>query len=76
MGYQKNEYDCCVTNKIIDDKQCTILWHAYDLKTSHFDPAMIYSVLADIDAEYEKIAKMNIMQGKVHKYLGMTIDYF
>ena len=62
-------------NKIIDDKQCTILWHVNDLKKSHVDPAVISSVLADIDVEYGKIEKMIITRGKVHKYLRMTIDY-
>ena len=61
-------------NKIVYDKQCTIIWHVDDLKTSHVDPAVISSVLSDIDAEYGKIAKMTITRGKVHKYLGMTID--
>ena len=75
MGYQRNEYDWCVMNKIIDYKQCTLLWHVDDLKTSHVDPVVISSVLSDIDAEYGKIAKMTIMRGKVHKYLSMTIDY-
>ena len=75
MGYQRNEYDWCVMNKIIDNKQCTILWHVDDPKTSHVDPAIVFSVLANIDAEYGKIAKMTITRGKVHKYLGMTIDY-
>ena len=75
MGYQINEYDWCVMNKIIDNKQCTILWHVDDLKTSHVDPVVVSSFLADIDAEYGKIAKMTITRGKVHKYLGMTIDY-
>ena len=42
-------------NKIIDEKQCTILWHVDDLNTSHIDPAVIYSVLSDIDAKYGKI---------------------
>ena len=60
---------------IIDNKQCTILWHVDDLKTSHVDPAFISSVLADIDTEYGNISKMTITRGKVHKYLGMTIDY-
>ena len=59
---------------IIDNKQCTILWHVDDLKTSHVNPAVVSSVLADIDGKYEKIAKMTITRGKVHKYLGMTID--
>ena len=62
-------------NKIIDNKQCTIIWHLDDLKTSHVDLAVVSRVIADIDAEYGKIAKMPITRGKVHKYLGMTIDY-
>ena len=75
MGYQRNEYDWCVMNKIIDNKQCTILWHIDDLKTSHVNPAVVSSALADIDAEYGKISKMTITRGKVHKYLGVTIYY-
>ena len=62
-------------NNIIEKKQCTILWHVYELKASHVEPAVVSSVLADIDAEYGKIAKMTITRGKVNKYLGMTIDY-
>ena len=56
-----------VMNKIIDKKQCTILWHVNDLNKSHVDPAVISSVLVSIDAEYGKILKMTIMRGKVHK---------
>ena len=50
MGYQRNEYDWCVMNKIIDNKQCTIFCHVDDLKTSHVEPAIVSSVLSDIDA--------------------------
>ena len=74
MGYQRNECYWCVMNNIIDNKQCTILWHVNNLKTSHVEPAVVFSVLADIDAEYRKISKMAITRGKVHKYDGMTID--
>ena len=55
MGYQRNEYDWCVMNKIIDDKQCPILWNVDDLNTSHVDPVIVYSVLSYIDAKYGKI---------------------
>ena len=72
--YQRNEYTWCIMNKIIDDKKCTILWHINDLKTSHVDPTIISNILACIDAEYGKIAKMTTTWGKVHKYLGTTID--
>ena len=60
MGYQRNEYNWCVMNNIIDNKQCTILWHVDDLKTSHFEPAVVSSVHTEIDAEYAKISKMTI----------------
>ena len=56
-------------------KQCNILWHVDELKTSDVDLAVVSSVLADNDAEYGKIAKMTITRGKVHKYLGIAIDY-
>ena len=75
MGYQRNEYDWCDINKIIDNKQCATLWHVDDLKISHIDPTVVSIVLADIDAEYGKISKMTITRGKVHRYLGMPIDY-
>ena len=54
-------------NNIIDNKQFTILWHFNYLRTSYVDPAVVSSVLADIDAEYGKIAKMTITRVKVHK---------
>ena len=75
MGYQRNEYDWCVMNKIIDNKQCTMLWHVNDLKKSHVDPAVVSSVISDIDIEYGKISKMTTTRGKVHKYPRMTIYY-
>ena len=56
-------------------QKCTILCNVDDLNTSHVDPAFIYGVLDDIEAKYGKIQKMNITRGKVHKYLGVTIDY-
>ena len=60
-------------NKIIDYKQCTVLWNDNDLKTSHVEPAVFFSILAEIDAEYGRITKMTIMWGNVHRYLRMTI---
>ncbi len=37
-GFVINPYDWCVANKMIDGKQCTILWHVDDLKISHVNP--------------------------------------
>ena len=38
-------------------------------------PCRFSSVLADTEVEYGNIEKITITRGKVHKYLGMTIDY-
>ena len=70
MGYQINEYEWCVMNNIIYDKQFIVLCKVNDPNTSHVDPAVVSSVLADIDAEYSKIVKMTITRGKLYKYLG------
>ena len=34
-GLQINPYKLCVENKIINDKQMTVVWHVDDLKVSH-----------------------------------------
>ena len=75
MGYQINEYDWCVINKIVNDKQFTILWHVGNLKMFHFDSEIFSRVFSDIDTGYGKIVKITIMRGKIHKYLGMNINY-
>ena len=72
MGYNRNEYDWCVMNKIIHDEQFTTLWRDDNLNMSHVDPDIVSSVLVDIDAEYGKIAKMTITQGK---YIQIPWDY-
>jgi len=36
-GFVINPYDWHVANKIINGKQCTVLWHVNDLKVSHMD---------------------------------------
>ena len=74
-GFEANPYDSCVVNKQINGKQCTILWHVDDLKISHVDPEVVTSIIDIIEAEFGKEAPLTKTRGKVHEYLGMTIDY-
>jgi DNA polymerase II large subunit len=52
-----------------------------DLKISHVDPQVVTTILNLLDAKYgqEKVggkrAPLTITSGKIHDYLGMTIDY-
>ena len=42
----------------------------------HVDSNIVSSVISGIEAEHEKTAKMTIGKGKIHKFIGMTIDYY
>ena len=75
MGFEINPYDWCVANKMINGKQCTILWHVGDLKISHVDPEVVTSVIKQLENEFAKNAPLTITRGKVHDYLGMTLDF-
>ena len=75
-----NPYDPCVANRVVDGKQQTVLWHVDDCKISHVDTGVNDKFIDVLREEYESIfedgsGKMKVSRGKVHKYLGMTLDY-
>ncbi len=79
-GYKFNPYDPCVANKMIQGKQMTICFHVDDCKLSHYMPKVMNRMIAYLRSEYESIfedgsGKLTVSRGKVHNYLGMTIDY-
>ena len=75
IGYKVNPYDPCVANKIIDGKQHTILWHVDDVKSSHMDPKVNDKFHEWLQQEYGQIKEITATRGKIHAYLGMTLDY-
>lgn len=74
-GFELNPYDSCVANKMINGKQCTVLFHVDDLKISHVDENVVTSIIKIIDDTYGKYKPLTMTRGKVHEYLGMTIDF-
>ena len=74
-GFAHNPYDSCVMNKVINGKQCTILWHVDDLKISHVDPEVVTEMIELLEGEFGKEAPLTKTRGHVHEYLGMTIDF-
>ena len=80
IGFELNPYDPCVANKMIDGEQMTICFHVDDCKLSHRKPAVMDRMISWLRNEYENIFEdgtgaMAVSRGKVHKYLGMTLDY-
>ena len=62
-------------NKVINGSQCTILWHVDDLKISHADPEVVTEMIDLLEKEFGKEAPLTKTRGKVHEYLGMSIDF-
>jgi hypothetical protein len=79
IGFVINPYDPCVTNKKIEGKQITICFNVDDCKLSHRKTKVMVSMIEYIWQEYESIFEdryvaMTVSRGKIHKYLGMTLD--
>jgi hypothetical protein len=75
-----NPYDPCVANKNIVGEQMTICFHVDECKLSHRKTNVMDSMIEYIWKEYESIfedgsGSMTVSRGKLHKYLGMTLDY-
>jgi hypothetical protein len=75
VGIVANPYDTCVVNKMINGKQLTVAWHVDDLKVSHVDTPVVDNFIDMMEEEYGKEAPLTQSRGKVHDYLGMTLDY-
>ena len=80
QGYIMNPYDPCVWNKVIRGSQITICFHVDDCKVSHKSACAVDDAIKWLRRDYKSIFKdgsesMTVHRGRVHKYLGMTIDY-
>ena len=63
-------------NKTVIGKQCTVLWHIDDLRSSHVNDRMNESVLMGLNKRYGKETPLTVIQGDILPgYLGMTLDY-
>lgn len=72
MGFELNPYDLCVASKMIDGKQCTIVWWVDDNKISHVSPHVVEEIISATEANF---GKMVVTRGDTHTLLGMHI-YF
>ena len=74
-GFVLNPYNACVANKIINGKQCTVVWHVDDLKISHVDPDVMSDIIGKLELEFGKEAPITKFCGKKLEYLGMLLDF-
>ena len=60
-GFKLNPYDKCVANKMINGKQCTIIFYVDDNKISHVDPEVVSDV---IELLKEHFGDLTVKRGK------------
>jgi hypothetical protein len=68
-----------VHNRVVNGKQQTVCFHVDDLKSSG-QAETNDQLVTELRSEYEHIqedgsGKMTVHRGKIHEYLGMTLDY-
>jgi hypothetical protein len=80
IDFTINPYDTCVANKIIEGEQMNICFHVDECKLSHRKKKFMDQIIEYLRQECESIFEdrsgaMTVSRGKIHKYLGMTLDY-
>jgi hypothetical protein len=80
QGFTLNPYDPCVANKTVEGSQLTICFHVDDCKLSHRSPKSVDDIMDWLRQNYESVfedgsGKMKVSRGKIHEYLGMTLDF-
>ena len=74
-GFELNENDLCLMEKEINGSKCSIVWHVDDAKISHKDPNVVSDVISLLNDRYGELQPVTENRGKLHDYLGMTLDY-
>ena len=79
-GFRMNLPDPCVGNKKISGKLCSICFQVDDCNMSYVSAEDVDNIIIWQCQEYEHAftdgsSKMRMSWGKIHKYLGMTLDF-
>ena len=77
IEFERNPYDPCVANRMINNKQHTITWHVDDIKSSHVEPEVNDKFLLWLNKTYgeDGIGNVKATRGKRHDYLAMILDF-
>ena len=74
-GFEMNPYDPCVWNMDLEGFQITVLFRVDDGFVSDKNLVWVMEFLRKLSVIYGNTDSLSITQGKVHHYLGMTIEF-
>ena len=75
VGFHTKSIRKMCSQKNIEGKQCTIIWHVDDLKISHTNKDVVENILKKLNDKFGQESPLTTCRGKVLEYLGMKIDY-
>jgi hypothetical protein len=75
LGFDFNPYDRCGVNKVIDGKQCTIIWHVDDLMLTHVSQEVLDHIVSELSRKFGREDLLSVHTGDIHEYLGISIDF-
>ena len=65
-------YDPCVSNRIINGRQMTVVWHVDNIKIPHKDPKEVTKLINYLEYFY---GEMTVSIGNTHSCLRMELGY-
>ena len=69
-GFKISNYDRCIANKMIDGKQCTIIWHVDKLKISHEKKAVVDDILKKFNKKFRKESPLTTARGRIFRHIN------
>ena len=74
-GLEMNPCDPCAWNKIVMEKQLTLMFHTDDAMLNHVCPQVVAEHIKKLDGSYGSKDPLTATRGKIHECLGVTIDF-
>ena len=75
IGFEFNDYDPCVENRMVNKRQHTIQFDLNDVLSSHVDPEVNKQFGAWENKTYGRLKPVELRRRKTREFLGMTLDY-
>ena len=75
LGFEFNNYDPCIANRMKFGLQHTIRFHVDDILSSHKNSKVNDEFLKELNDLYGKLKPCTSTRGKEHEFLGMTLKY-
>ena len=67
IRFDMNPYDSCVTNKTINGKQLTLVWHVDDIKSSHVEAEVETRMAKWLRKTYKRLLQYGFGKMKLHR---------